>query len=248
MQIKTYFIMVFRNKLLTQGKLFYKHRAWFNILIIIVLLPLYLIRDNNPDSLISSSLIFETLYDISLLILSLFGLFIRIYAKGYSPKRFFFPENSGLYSLMRHPIYFSNYIIWLGMVALSFNLWFVIVYTLAYILYYERIMFAEEEFLIKKYQDKYLDYSSNTSILYPKFSNYIKPKREFDFSKVINKELDYYILIIMVFTLLNIIGNLLNANNNFNYPIIILSLISLILYLILSILKYKTDFFNPIEK
>ena len=51
-----------------------------------------------------------------------------------------------MYSLVRHPLYLGNYFMWLGIMVYVGNVWFVVVCSLIYWLYYERIMFAEEAF------------------------------------------------------------------------------------------------------
>ena len=50
---------------------------------------------------------------------------------------------------------------WIGIVFFTFNWYFVIIVSLLYFLYYERIMFAEERFLERKFGQDYLDWSSN---------------------------------------------------------------------------------------
>ena len=49
---------------------------------------------------------------------------------------------------------------WLGLCLLTQNLWFTISFILIYWVYYERIMFAEEAFLTKKFGDTYLEWAS----------------------------------------------------------------------------------------
>jgi protein-S-isoprenylcysteine O-methyltransferase Ste14 len=56
-----------------------------------------------------------------------------------------------MYSLVRNPLYLGNFIIWLGL-ALFINVWWcTIIVILSFILFYERIIFAEEKFLREKF-------------------------------------------------------------------------------------------------
>ena len=59
-------------------------------------------------------------------------------------------NSTGMYSLLRHPLYLGNYLIWFGFLLFFYNLWLFFIVTLLYVLYYERIMFAEENYLLKK--------------------------------------------------------------------------------------------------
>ena len=60
---------------------------------------------------------------------------------------------TGWYSLVRHPLYFGNYLIWLGLAIFLSNFWFLVILSLLFWIYYERIMFAEEIFLEEKFGD-----------------------------------------------------------------------------------------------
>jgi len=82
------------------------------------------------------------------------GLFIRAYAVGHTPantsgrntKEQLADElnTTGIYSMVRHPLYLGNFFMWLGAAVLTKNGWFIVAFILLYWIYYERIMFAEE--------------------------------------------------------------------------------------------------------
>jgi len=79
----------------------------------------------------------------------------------------------GWYSLVRHPLYFGNYLIWLGLAIFLSNFWFVIILSLLFWIYYERIMFAEEVFLEEKFGGEFTDWASKTPSFFPSFKNYV---------------------------------------------------------------------------
>ena len=60
-------------------------------------------------------------------------------------------NTSGLYSVVRHPLYLGNYLMWLGVALFSRTWWAPVIVSLVFWLYYERIMFAEEEFLRRQF-------------------------------------------------------------------------------------------------
>lgn len=97
-------------------------------------------------------------------------------------------NTGGIYSVIRHPLYLGNYLLWIGIVIFTFNIWFVITISLAYWLYYERIMFAEERFLEKKFGQAYLNWSLTAPAFIPSFKNYKKSRLGFSLKSVLRRE------------------------------------------------------------
>ena len=152
--------MALKDELRSQGNFLFKYRSYLPVLIIIagiiVLVDTKLNSVNEP---------WHATYDIACVIVSFIGLLIRILAIGYSADNTSGRNTSagqiaddinstGLYSICRHPLYVGNFFMWLGIAMLTLNFWFLISFTYLYWLYYERIIFAEESFLIKKYGTK----------------------------------------------------------------------------------------------
>ena len=65
-------------------------------------------------------------------------------------------NTTGLYSVCRNPLYLGNFFMMLSPVILSGNFLFILVFVLAFWLYYERIVSAEEAFLTQKFREEYL--------------------------------------------------------------------------------------------
>jgi protein-S-isoprenylcysteine O-methyltransferase Ste14 len=97
-------------------------------------------------------------------------------------------NTSGIYSMVRHPLYLGNYLMWAGIVIFTFNFWFFLVMSLAYWLYYERIMFAEERFLERKFGNQYLDWSKSVPAFIPSFQNTVKSSISFSLKSVLRRE------------------------------------------------------------
>src|SRR4030095_3531295 len=83
-------------------------------------------------------------------------------------------NTSGIYSVVRHPLYLGNYLMWIGIVLFTKNFEFVIIVSLLYWIYYERIMFAEERFLEKKFGESYLSWSLKVPAFIPALGKFQK--------------------------------------------------------------------------
>ena len=97
---------------------------------------------------------------------ALAGLGVRAYVAGHVPQgtsgrntRSQICEGlntDGAYSMVRHPLYLGNFLIWLGVALVPRSAWLLLLVTAAFWIYYERIMYAEEEFLRNKFGERYL--------------------------------------------------------------------------------------------
>jgi protein-S-isoprenylcysteine O-methyltransferase Ste14 len=97
-------------------------------------------------------------------------------------------NTKGIYSTVRHPLYLGNYFMWIGIVGYTFNLWFVLLVSLLFWLYYERIMFAEERFLERKFGEDYLQWSLKVPAFLPSFKNYESTSIPFSFKTTLRRE------------------------------------------------------------
>jgi hypothetical protein len=73
-------------------------------------------------------------------------------------------------------------------VIFTFNIYFVIVVSLFFWIYYERIMFAEERFLERKFGDPYLEWSKDVPAFFPSFRKYKRSNFLFSFKSVLRRE------------------------------------------------------------
>jgi len=112
-------------------------------------------------------------------------------------------NQTGWYSLVRHPVYFGNYFIGLGLVMFCGQVWIILVYSLAFWLYYERIMIAEEEFLRDKFGAEFESWAEKTPAFLPKLTGWLPPSRPFCVRTVLRRECSTLLLIIGMFPLLD---------------------------------------------
>jgi protein-S-isoprenylcysteine O-methyltransferase Ste14 len=142
----------------------------------------------------------EVLFAINIcaFIISFAGLVVRAIAIGTTPKgtsgrntKGQVAESlntTGIYSCLRHPLYLGNFLMWIGIVIFTYSLAFTIVVSLAFWLYYERIMFAEERFLEGKFGDTYMKWSVSVPAFIPSFRNYLSGIVPFSFKSALRRE------------------------------------------------------------
>jgi protein-S-isoprenylcysteine O-methyltransferase Ste14 len=192
------------------------------------------------------------LWSISCLLISAIGELIRIYVVGHSADNTSgrntkeqiadTVNTTGAYSLMRHPLYFANFLMWIGLGLFTRMWWINILFCLGYWIYYERIMFAEESFLRDKFGDAYLEYSKKTPPFFPLYlSRWQSPKLNFRWKKAIRQEISSFYALIFSFTILTVYRNFLILHKFFLSRTWMIFFISgTVIYLILRFLKKQT--------
>ena len=152
------------------------------------------------------------------LIISFFGLGIRIFTIGHTPKGTSGRKTkkqvadtlntTGIYSVVRNPLYLGNFFMGLGIALFAYLWWLVLIYILIFWLYYERIIFAEEAFLRNKFGNEYLDWANSTPVFVPKISKYRKANLPFSWRNVFKREYNGFFAVIVVLFVLETVGEL----------------------------------------
>lgn len=154
-------------------------------------------------------------------------------------------NTTGLYSMVRHPLYVGNFLMWLGPVLFLRSIWFTLFFCLLYCLYYERIMFAEEQFLRKKFGDKYDLWSEKVRAFLPSLRNYKKPDLPFSIRNVLKREYHGLANMFIIFTLLDLARNYINDLDLSLNPLWLWSIIpAMTIWIIIRILVKKTKVLN----
>lgn len=97
-------------------------------------------------------------------------------------------NTKGIYSMVRHPLYLGNYFMWIGIVLFTFNFAFVIIVSLLFWLYYERIMFAEERFLERKFGDDYMNWARETPAFILCIRKYVRNSLPLSYKSILKRE------------------------------------------------------------
>jgi protein-S-isoprenylcysteine O-methyltransferase Ste14 len=129
---------------------------------------------------------------------SLLGLLIRALTVGFVPsgtsgsntKYQLASElnTTGMYSVVRHPLYLGNYLIYFGIALFPRVWWLPAMTTLFFWLYYERIMFAEEEYLRRTFDRQFEEWAENTPAFIPKVWKWKRTVLPFSLKTVLKRE------------------------------------------------------------
>jgi hypothetical protein len=188
--------------------------------------------------------------------LPLILLVVSIYTVGYTPKNTSGRNTSegqvadvlntqGIYSMVRHPLYVGNFFMWLGIAMLVQDIWYMVAFTFIYWVYYERIMFAEEQFLRKKFGDIYVNWSLKTPAFIPSLKNFSSNDLTFSWKKVIKKEKNGVAAVFIVFLIFRFIRDyLLTGTVVTDSWQVYATAASIVIYFILKVLKSSTKVFE----
>ncbi|MFH1244893.1 MAG: methyltransferase [Candidatus Omnitrophota bacterium] len=240
--------MNWRKIIKQQGDFLFRVRSYFPI----VFIPLFFIALRKSEySEFAFGKTAHTIWGIFCVILSFCGLAIRCFTVGYTPRgtsgrntRCQTAEHlntTGMYSIVRHPLYLSNIIITTGIFLFVEVWWFIIIGLIGCLLYHKLIIFSEEAFLRNKWGRRWVEWSKKTPLLWPNFKNWRKPNLPFSFKSVLRGEHSTLFSIVAAYTFIDIAADLL-AEKKLEIELgwMIFFAVGLLLYLTLRILKKKT--------
>jgi hypothetical protein len=154
-------------------------------------------------------------------------------------------SKTGIYSVVRHPLYLGNYLIMIGFAMWPHNWWLIALTSCLYALYYERIMLAEEAYLREKFGETFEKWSTQTPAFIPKFRGWKPSPIPFCWRTVAQREYNAFFLIITVFFLLDLIGDSI-AERRFhvNTGWFATFIVGFVIFAVLRALKKRTHLLN----
>lgn len=232
-----------------RGIWLFKYRGSIPLFILLIGAGIYALKKLNPgDSLIEQQP-YEFYYELLCLLIGLLGLLIRIYTVGHTPKDTSGRNvarqvaetlnTTGIYSVVRHPLYLGNFFMWLGPAMLTGHPWFILVFCLFYWIYYERIMYAEEQFLRGKFGPSYLEWSESVPPFIPRFKGFEKSNLSFSWKKVLKKEKNGLAALFLIFCAFDVAGELIQQQRDFNMVFLVGFAVSFLGYFVLKIMKVR---------
>ena len=198
------------------GKILFRYRGQIPVLLFLTAVPVIYFTDYE---LLDGDFILAT--KLVAVLISATGFGIRIYTIGTSA-----PNTSGrntqeqvadtlnctgIYSIVRHPLYLGNYLMWAGTLLYTLDACFFIIASLLFWIYYERIMFAEERYLERKFNLSFLNWSQHTPAFLPSFKQYKPSQYSFSLRKVLRKEYSGFLAMVVGFVFVETLQNSFTA-------------------------------------
>lgn len=111
-------------------------------------------------------------------------------------------NTTGVYSIMRNPLYLGNAMMYLGLALCTQSLVVVGLMALVLTLYFERIIAAEERFLSQTYGAPYQHWVAVTPVFLPRLSGWIPPALPFCWRTALRREYPGAVaLVLMLFAI-----------------------------------------------
>ena len=186
--------MSLHKSMISHGHLIFRWRSYIPLLFIV---PLILaLRDSAHLEEIFGERE-EDLWVLASFLLSLSGVAIRCFTVGFVPagtsgrntggQRAHRLNTTGMYSVVRNPLYLGNFVIILGVLMSLMVWWLVLICALGFFIYMERIILAEEAFLEETYSDEYRNWRARTPVIIPDFRLWKAPEMKFSIRTVLKR-------------------------------------------------------------
>ena len=179
-------------------------------LVPLVLVPLWLVAANDGahwDKLVGQR--GEDIVTLLAFLVSLAGLAIRWVTVGFVPggtsgrntleQRATYLNTTGMYSIVRNPLYLGNFVALLGVALATKAWWFPIDFCLAYWLYIERVIASEEKFLLAEFGDDYERWAAATPVFLPRLKLWRAPALTFSLRTVLRREYNGLLAVASIF-------------------------------------------------
>ena len=229
-----------------EGNWLFKRRGQLPVVLFILAVPAVFLTNYHAINPLTARI-----FGLVGIALSVIGTLIRAYIIGTTPKGTSGRNTdeqiadqlntTGIYSVVRHPLYLANFFMWIGIVVYTLNPWFVILVCLLFWIYYERIMIAEEQFLEKKFGQAFLDWSNRTTAFLPRFSRFIASKEKFSFKSVLRREYSGWLAAVAGFVYVDLLRrSFVKKEFQYSKTALIVLGATIVIALFLRILKYQT--------
>lgn len=186
--------MTLRQRFVAIGQFLFRFRSFLPLAIFIGLTCLF--WNTIPRNTGYSAYIWRT----AACVIAIAGVVIRCITIGRIPKgtsgrntkrqKATFLNTTGIYSVVRNPLYLGNAMVWLGTSLLLEDAWLTTIFALGLLIYYVFVVYAEEDFLAEQFGDKYALYALQTPALIPGLGRWTPPDRLFSWRMVLRREHD----------------------------------------------------------
>lgn len=241
--------MLLRDIITKQGDILFRYRGCVPLLLI----PAWLLALQNSEWIeLRFGDLADDMYDWLCLGISMAGVALRVATVGYVPKRTSGRNTgkgqvadelntTGTYSVVRNPLYLANGVILTGLLLATGSLWFTVAGLLACCIHYERVVCAEEAFLMRHFGGRYLAWVEKTPAFIPKPSLWIPSERRFCLRTAVKREYLTTFELIVAFTLTDYLEDLLSQGRiSFEPETTVLCLSALLMFFFIRYLRKNT--------
>jgi protein-S-isoprenylcysteine O-methyltransferase Ste14 len=239
--------MTLRELLEQQGDWFFRWRSYVP-LVAIIFFALALKDFRYPWD----SYRLYVIWSFFCLAVSLLGLGVRLLTAGFIPygtsglntkaQAAVSLNTTGIYSVVRHPLYLGNFFIWLGVALFPATWWFVLLIAGLFGFFYERIMLAEERFLEEKFGDEFREWAAATPAFLPRMDHWRRAALTFSLKTAIKREYNAFFALVSGFYVLTLMGTVIAEGRlHFNPAWTLIFVAGAAIYLTIRYLKKKTD-------
>ncbi len=204
--------MTLEDHFVKSGTFLFRWRSYLPLLLV----PIVILALKDVEYFMGSAVMNE-IWIMFCIAIAMCGLFIRVLVVGHAPantsgrntrqQRAVVLNTTGMYSVVRHPLYLGNFLMWIGVAAFPHTVWLVGVGLLVFWIYYERIMFAEEAFLLSRFRVQFEDWALRTPAFLPRGRNWQRPSLDFSWKTALAREYSTFFAIIVTFVSLRMTGN-----------------------------------------
>lgn len=116
-------------------------------------------------------------------------------------------NTTGMYSVVRHPLYLGNFLIVVGLAMFFRDPVFVTLVIAAFAIYYERIMLVEESFLRSQFGTAFEEWAERTPAFFPRLSSWKKPELPWSWRSMIRREYTTLLIVISLPAVEDVLGD-----------------------------------------
>lgn len=242
-----------QDEMCRHGRFLFRYRSYLPL----VLVPFGIWQLSYYDKYIGGSHIYDAMWDFACLGLALSGSLIRFISIGYAQSGTSGRNTSdgqvadalntkGMYSLVRHPLYLGNLIMYTAALLFTKSPWFALAGCLGLVLYYERIIATEEQYLREKFGHSLDTWADKTPCLIPKLRKWTKPSLKFSARAGLRSEFYSVVGVVVAFYILDLVEHyfvegVIRADTEWN----ILLGVALVSFVVLRFLRKNTRILEP---
>lgn len=197
----------------------------------------------------------NTIYELACIGLVFAGVALRAYTVGFVPANTSGRNRktqvadslntTGIYSVVRNPLYLANALGYVGAALYSQWLSIAVVMVIVLVLYFERIIAAEERFLLRKFGRDYSAWAQRTPAFFPHWSNWTPPTLRFSWRTVLRREHSSWLGTLVLLYILETVSMLSEGDHLADHPWPTwLILVAFALQVIILLVKRNTTLLN----